>query len=84
MAGKINLKPIHLTPTGIHDIYYHRLGVHLVPSVRKAVTGDGVCIGLTFKCSPFAHPKTARSCGLIDAIVAEVRSHPDLKDIVFT
>ena len=48
------------------------------------MTGDGICIGLAFKSSPFVHPKTARNRDLIEAIVAEVRSHPELKSIAFT
>ena len=48
------------------------------------MTGDGVCIGLTYKGSPFIHPKTSRNRDLIEAIVDEVRSHPELKDIAFT
>ena len=56
----------------------------MVPSARKAVTGDGVCIGLTFKTSPFLHPKTQRNRELIEAIVEEVRSHKELRDVCFT
>ena len=56
----------------------------MAPSARKAVTGDGICIGLTFKSSPFVHPKTARNRDLIEAIVAEIRSHEELKHIAFT
>ena len=56
----------------------------MVPSARKAVAGDGICIGLTFKTSPFIHPKTDRNRDLIEAIVAEVRSHDELKSIAFT
>ena len=47
VVGRINPKPRQLTPKGIYDIFYHLLNVHMVPSARKAVTGDGVCIGLT-------------------------------------
>ena len=56
----------------------------MVPSARKAVTGDGICIGLTYKTCPFIHPKTTRNRDLIEAIVAEVRSHEELKNIAFT
>ncbi len=56
----------------------------MVPSARKAVTGDGVCIGLTFKSSPFVHPKTQRNRELVEAVVAEVRSHKELDGIFFT
>ena len=56
----------------------------MVPSARKAVTGDGIYIGLTFKTSSFIHPKTDRNRDLIEAIVAEVRSHDELKNIAFT
>ena len=74
---------------GLEDVYerridYHLLTVQMVPSARKAVMGDGVCIGLTFKSSPFVHPKTQRNRELADAVVAEVRSHPEFKDIAFT
>jgi hypothetical protein len=61
MVGKINPKPVKLTQKGIHDIFYHLLNVHMVPSARKAVAGDGVFIGLTFKSSPFVHPHGAVS-----------------------
>ncbi len=44
IVGKINPKPLKLTPKGIYDIFYHLLNVHMVPSARKAVAGDGVCI----------------------------------------
>ena len=84
MVGKINPQPIKLSPKGIKDIFYYLSQVEMVPSARKAVTGDGICIGLTFKSSPFVHPKTARSRDLIEAIVAEVRSHTELKNIAFT
>jgi hypothetical protein len=44
VVGKTNPKPFKLTQEGIHGIFYHLLNVHMVPSARKAVTGDGVCI----------------------------------------
>ena len=84
VVGKINPQPIKLSPKGISDIFYYLSQVEMAPSARKAVTGDGICIGLTFKSSPFVHPKTARSRDLIEAIVAEVRSHTELKNIAFT
>ncbi len=84
LVGKIDPKPVKLSQKGIHDIFYHLLNVHMVPSARKAVTGDGVCIGLSFKSSPFVHPKTQRNRELIEAVVAEVRSHKELKGICFT
>ena len=84
VVGKINPKPVKLTQTGIHDIFYHLRNVHMVPSARKAVAGDGVCIGLTFKSSPFVHPKTKRNRELVAAVVAEVRSHKELRNVCFT
>ena len=80
-VGKLNAKPVKLTQKGIHDIFYRLLNVHMVPSAGKAVAGDAVCIGLTFKLSPFVHPKTQRNRELIEAVVAEVRSHKELKDV---
>ena len=56
----------------------------MVPSARKAVTGDGVCIGLTFKSSPFVHPKTQRNRELVAAVAAEIRSHKAFDKIFFT
>ena len=53
VVGNINPKTIHFTPAGVHDIYCHLLGAQLVPSARRAVTGDGVSIGLTYKSSSF-------------------------------
>ena len=58
MFGKIKPKPIHVTPTEIHDIYYHLLGVQNGHFPKEGRDWDGVCIGLTFKSSPFVHPKT--------------------------
>jgi hypothetical protein len=46
------------------------------------VTGDGLCIGLTSKSSPaYTPPKTSKNRDLIEAIVSEIRSHEELKDI---
>ena len=84
VVGKINPQPIKLSPKGLKDILYHLSRVEMVPSARKAVAGDGICIGLTFKTSSFIHPKTDRNRDLIEAIVAEVRSHDELKNIAFT
>ncbi len=84
VVGKINPKPLKLSHKGIHDIFYHLLNVNMVPSARKAVTGDGVCIGLTYKTNPFVHPKTQRNRELIGAAVAENRSHKAFDKIYFT
>ena len=35
--------------------------VAMARSARRAVTGDGVCIGLTYKEHAFIHPKTSRN-----------------------
>ena len=56
----------------------------MVKSARKAVTGDGVCIGLTYKDKAFVHPETKKCRDLIREIVDEVRSHRDLKHMCFT
>ena len=58
LVGQINPKPVKLTRQGSDAIFSLLQNVHMAPSARKAVTGDGVCIGLTFKTSPFLHPKT--------------------------
>ncbi len=73
-----------LSPKGIHDIFYHLLNVNMVPSARKAVAGDGVCIGLTYKTNPFVHPKTQRNREMVGAVVAEIRSHKAFDKIYFT
>ena len=59
LVKKISPKPIKLTPRGIHGVFYYLLEVAMAPSARKAVTGDGICIGLTFKSS--IHSKTSRA-----------------------
>ncbi len=84
VVGKLNPQPIRLGSKGIDNIFYYLSQVEMAPSARKAVTGDGICIGLTFKTSPFVHPKTDRNRDLIEAIVAEVRSHTELRNIAFT
>jgi hypothetical protein len=84
LVGRIDPKPVKLTRQGSDSIFNLLQKVHMVPSARKAVTGDGVCIGLTFKTSPFMHPKTQRNRELIEAVVEEVRSHRELRDICFT
>ena len=58
LVGRIDPKPVKMTRQGIGSIFDLLQTVHMVPSARKAVTGDGVCIGLTFKTCPFMHPKT--------------------------
>ena len=84
VVGKINPIPVPLSYSGIEDIFYYLMEVEMVQSARKAVTGDGICIGLTFKSNSFIHPKTSRSRGLIEAVVSEVRSHEELRNIAFT
>ena len=85
VVGKTNPKPVKLNQAGIHDIFYHLLNVHMAPFAGKAVAGDGVCIGLTFKSSSFVHPKTQRSREFIDAVfVAEIRSHNAFDKILLT
>ena len=53
----------------------------MVKSARRAVAGDGVCIGLTYKDKAFVHPRTTRCKNLIKEIVAEAKPHKDLKHI---
>ncbi len=55
----------YLSPNGIDNISRNLLDVEMKLSARQAVTGEGVCIGLDFKTSAFAHPKTTRSKELI-------------------
>ena len=46
---------------------FHRLkDVKMVRSAGKAVTGDGVCIGLTYRDRAFIHPKTAHDKALLE------------------
>ena len=56
----------------------------MVKSARRAVTGDGVCIGLTYKTEAFVHPETKKCRELIKAIVDEVKTHNALKHTCFT
>ena len=71
-------KPLTLNKSGSNDILRCLLDVEMVKSARQAVTGDGICIGLTYKTNAFAHPKTVRNKELIKLIVDEVRSHEEL------
>ena len=81
---RLILYRLDFVPFGADDVIYHLSSVQMAPSARKAVTGDGICIGLTYKGSPFIHPETTRNRGLVEAIVAGVRSHPELRNIAFT
>ena len=56
----------------------------MVKSARRAVTGDGVCIGLTYKDQAFVHPKTKKRRELIKEIVAEIKSHDELQHNCYT
>ncbi len=56
----------------------------MVKSARRAVTGDGVCIGLTYKDRAFIHPKTSHSKTLIAEILTEMQLYEELRDICFT
>ena len=69
--------PIH--PQGCENILDLLWRVEMVKSARRAVTGDGVCIGLTYKDKAFVHPKTKKRRDLIREIVDEAKSHKDLK-----
>ena len=53
--------------------------VEMVKSARRDATGDGVCIGLTYKDKAFVHPKTRKCRDRVREIVDEVKSHKDLK-----
>ncbi len=59
--------------------------VEMVNSARRAVTGDGVCIGLTYKDQAFVHPKTKKCRGLIKETADEIKSNDELNtSICFT
>ncbi len=45
----------------------------MVKSARRAVAGDGVCIGLTYKDQAFVHPETKRYGELIKGIADEIK-----------
>ena len=47
--------------------------VDMVKSARRAVTGDGVCIGLTSKDQAFVHPKTKNCRELIKDVADEIK-----------
>ena len=53
----------------------------MVKSARRAITGDGVCIGLTYREDAFVHPKPKRCRDLVREIVSEIRSRDELKGI---
>ena len=78
-VGRFNPKPVKLNKSGSNDILRRLLDVEMVKSARQAVTGDGICIGLTYKTNAFVHPKTVRNKELIKLIVDEVSSHEELK-----
>jgi hypothetical protein len=79
-VGKFNPKPIRLSQSGLNDILRRLLDVEMVKSARRAVAGDGICIGLNYKTNAFVHPKTVRDKELIKLIVDEVRSHEELQN----
>ena len=74
--------PLH--PQGCESTLNLLWRVDMVESARKAVAGDGVCIGSTYKDKAFVHPKTKKCRDLVREIVDEVNSHTDLKHICFT
>ncbi len=47
-VGMFNPKPVKLNLSGAENISRHLLDVNMVSSAEQAVTGDGVCIGLTY------------------------------------
>ncbi len=84
VVGKFNPQPIKLRQQGIDNILSALFEVEMAPSARRAVTGDGICIGLNYKTNAFIHPKTKHNCDLIKHIVTEISSHPELCNIPFT
>ena len=56
----------------------------MAKSARRAITGDGICTGLTYKEDAVAHPKTKRCRDLFKEIVSEMRSRDELRGIEFT
>ncbi len=56
------LQPVlKLTLHGTNEVVHRLQDVKMVRSARKAVTGDGVCIGLTYTDRAFIHPKTVHN-----------------------
>ena len=49
MVGKYNPQPIRLSSNGIDNLFRNLLDVEMVQSARQAVTGEGICIGLSYK-----------------------------------
>ena len=56
-VGKAQLASIALTPSGSDKILQLVQGVAMLKSARRAITGDGVCIGVTYKEDAVVHPK---------------------------
>jgi hypothetical protein len=52
--------------------------VDMAKSARRAVTGDGVCIGPTYKDLAFVHPKTKKCRELNKETVSEIKSNDEL------
>ena len=52
---------VPLRPQGCENIPELLWRVEMVKSARRAVTGAGVCIGLTYRDQAFTHPK-AKKC----------------------
>ena len=57
---RFNPQPIKLSPEGVFNIHVCLLEVAMAPSARKAVTGDGICIGLNYKTTAFVHPHSTK------------------------
>jgi hypothetical protein len=51
---------VSLHPQGCENILELLWRVEMVKSARRAVTGNGVCVGLTYKDQAFVHPKTKK------------------------
>ncbi len=63
-----------LSSSGADKIFRRLLDVVMAKSARRAITGDGVCIGLTYNGNAFVHRKASRNKDLTREIVAEVKS----------
>ena len=61
-----------------------RQHVHMTKSARRAIAGDGRCIGLTFKDQPFMHPKANSRHSLVEALMEEDSKHETLASIKFS
>ena len=78
------LDGISISKEGCSRILDRLQKVHMAKSARRAITGDEVCVGHTFKDQPFIHPKTESGRSLDEALVEGIGKHPTLPKYKFS